>query len=237
MIPSFYGPPCCVKAMKGRAFSLTLMLLLVPLAGCAGSEDSDLERFELSSGTAEFDQDSVLFPFQFLFGDYQLTLETAARDIMENHVSGNMTYEGAIEILESMGRNSTFYEQSAQWDNYDEYSWEIVLVSGSGTWDVLWLDYEKSVAINTVGPDSDLWRNWSSTLNERGMDSSGSKGPLAKPEQTCSGDPDNEVRWLTPYGFKNNCTADLDGNDIYTFNIYSLSGEDFVLEWKVFGWK
>ena len=72
------------------------------------------------------------------------------------------------------------------------------------------------------------------------MDSSGSKGPLAKPEQTCSGDPDNEVRWLTPYGFKNNCTAGLieeSYNDIYTFNIYSLSGEDFVLEWKVFGWK
>ena len=89
--------------MKGRAFSLTLLLLLVPLAGCAGSEDSDLERFELASDTAESRFNGTILASQYIL-DWEDSLEAEVNYTMEKE---NMTYEEAIEHLESQGINST----------------------------------------------------------------------------------------------------------------------------------
>ena len=257
MMPCIYCPPCCVKAMKGRAFSLALLMLLVPLAGCAGSEDSDLERFELTSGTAESRFSGTILASQYIL-DWEDSLEAEVSYTMEKE---NMTYEGAIEHLESQGINSTHSSWGndprilevrtweEQWDDYEQYSWEIVLVSGNGTWDVLWMDSETKHASgqnNLISKDA----NWSSVLNERGMSSSGSKGPLDKPEQSCTGEPNQYGMWFNQYGLPNDCTRDLEErhSDIYHLYIISRShGEDtgaaefetvdFVIEWTIFGWK
>jgi len=240
--------------MKGRAFSLTLLLLLVPLAGCAGSEDSDLERFELASDTAESRFNGTILASQYIL-DWEDSLEAEVNYTMEKE---NMTYEEAIEHLESQGINSTHSSWGhdrtweEQWDDYEQYSWEIVLVSGTGTWDVLWMDYETRGASMTnsypvvVGDDA----NWSSVLNERGMSSSGSKGPLDKPEQSCTGEPNQYGMWFNQYGLPNDCTRDLEErhSDIYHLYIISRSSGgdtgaaefetvDFVIEWTIFGWK
>ena len=254
MMPSFYGPPCCVKAMKGRAFSLTLLLLLVPLAGCAGSEDSDLERFELASDTAESRFNGTILASQYIL-DWEDSLEAEVNYTMEKE---NMTYEEAIEHLESQGINSTHSSWGhdrtweEQWDDYEQYSWEIVLVSGTGTWDVLWMDYETRRASMTnsypvvVGDDA----NWSSVLNERGMSSSGSKGPLDKPEQSCTFVPSPvPLMSVNQYGMMEvrDCTDDLEERHSDYYHLYIIANYpggdtdpqtvDFVIEWTIYGWK
>ena len=80
--------------------------------------------------------------------------------------------------------------------------------------------------------------NSSSILNERGMSSSSSKERVVKPEQTCSGDPDND--WATTNNWvKNNCEVSSEDTyaDFFTFLIVSKSDEEFTLEWTIFGWK
>ena len=125
-----------------------------------------------------------------------------------------------------------------QWGDYEEYGWEIDLVSGKGTWNVFWHDREATMASNHLG--AAFWddSNYSSSvLSERGMSSSGSKERVVKPEQTFSGDP--EDGWMTTHNFRHNCEeySVLYGGDIFSFMIESKSDEEFTLEWKIYGWK
>ena len=38
--------------MKKSAYAISLILVLVPLAGCTGAENEDLDRYEIDTGTA-----------------------------------------------------------------------------------------------------------------------------------------------------------------------------------------
>ena len=121
------------------------------------------------------------------------------------------------------------------WADYDEYGWEITLVSGEGTWDVIWLNNEGMIRASNKGPA--FWNSSFSELDQRGMSNSGSKGPVEKPEQICSGDPDNN--WMPPYGFTHNCkhSEQLFATNLYQFMIVNTGETDLVLEWTVYGWK
>ena len=108
-------------------------------------------------------------------------------------------------------------------------------MSGEGTWHVIWLNYEGMIRASNKGP---AFLNSSfSELDQRGMSNSGSKGPVEKPEQICSGDPDNN--WMTPYGFTHNCkhSEQLFATNLYQFMIVNTGETDLVLEWTVYGWK
>ena len=225
------------KSMRGMC-SLFLMMLLVPLSGCSGFED-DNSRVELASGIVHNNnfpgQQDTLLVYQ-LIRDYEDSQEALILSLMSK---SNLTYEEALGMA---GGNAThdplgrMYE--GQWGDYEEYGWEIDLVSGKGTWNVFWHDREATIGSNHFG--AAFWgdpNNSSSTLNERGMNSSGSKERVDKPEQTCSGDP--EDGWMTTHNFRHNCEefSDIYGGDMFTFMIESKSDDEFTLEWKIFGWK
>lgn len=220
------------------AYLLSLIMLLVPLSGCSGFED-DNSRVELASGIVHnnnfLGQQDTLLVYQ-LIRDYEDSQEAFILSLMS---TSNLTYE---EALLMHGGNAThdaggrMYE--GQWGDYEEYGWEIDLVSGKGTWNVFWHDREATIGSNHFG--AAFWddsNNSFGTLNERGMNSSGSKERVDKPEQTCSGDPENG--WMTTHNIIHNCEeySVWYGGDIFTFMIESKSDEEFTLEWKIFGWK
>ncbi len=212
---------------------LLVVLLMMPFTGCMEEEEEncceDLDRYVIASGTASttssFTMEYVLIPA------FEDSLETHVQAIVQ---STNLTYE---EALVNYTGNFTHlpdgmpYNES--WADYDAYEWEITLVSGEGTWDVIWLDYEGSMRATNSG--AAFWNSSFSKLDQREMSKSGSKGPVDKPEQTCSGDSDND--WMTPYGFINNCEQHLVYKNIYTFMIVNAITSELVLEWSIYGWK
>ena len=235
----------------------TAIELEYSIFGWTGEFEEATERFELTSGTAESRFNGTILASQYIL-DWEDSLEAEVSYTMEKE---NMTYEEAIEHLESQGINSTHSSWGndprilevrtweEQWDDYEQYSWEIVLVSGNGTWDVLWMDSETKHASgqnNLISEDE----NWSSALNQRGMSSSGSKGPLDKPEQSCTGEPNQDGMWFNQYGLPNDCTRDLEERHSDFYHLYIISRSsggdtgaaefetvDFVIEWTIFGWK
>ena len=236
LMTKFYAIFSNRKSMRGVC-SVFLIMLLVPLSGCSGFEDND-SRVVLASGTVDnndFPGQGTLLVYQ-LIRDYEDNQEAYILNLMS---TSNLTYE---EGLLMHGGNAThdaggrMYE--GQWGDYEEYGWEIDLVSGKGTWNVFWHDREATMASNHFG--AAFWddSNYSSSvLSERGMSSSGSKERVVKPEQTCSGDP--EDGWMTTHNFRHNCEeySVLYGGDIFSFMIESKSDEEFTLEWKIYGWK
>ena len=128
----------------------TAIELEYSIFGWTGEFEGSTERFELASGTSESRFNGTILASQYIL-DWEDSLEAEVSYTMEKE---NMTYEEAIEHLESQGINSTHSSWGndprtsevraweEQWGNYEQYSWEIVLVSGTGTWDVLWMDYE-----------------------------------------------------------------------------------------------
>ena len=148
----------------------------------------------------------------------------------------NMTREEALEVCQCNSTHSfSGLPYNETWADYDKYEWEITLVSGEGTWDVIWLNNEGMIRASNKGP---AFLNSSfSELDQRGMSNSGSKGPVEKPEQICSGDPDNN--WMTPYGFPHDCerSEQIFTDNYYLFMIVNTGETDLVLEWTVYGWK
>lgn len=223
--------------MRG-ACSLFLVMLLVPLSGCSGFEN-DNSRVELASGIVDNNnfagQQETLLVYHYI-RDYEDSQESYILHLMS---TSNLTYEEALLMDEGNATHDAsgrMYE--VQWGDYEEYGWEIDLVSGKGTWNVFWHDREATIGSSYFG--STFWddpNNSSNILNERGMSSSGSKERVVKPEQTCSGDP--EDGWMTTHNFRHNCEeySDWYAGDIFTFMIESKSEEEFTLEWKIYGWK
>ena len=231
------------------------MMLIVPLTGCTGSEETDyaedLEKFEIDSGIMNGSR-----PHTFThFSAYEDNQEHTVNGAM---LSMNYTYEEAMEfcMCNSTHRDiwshtppekneegvwvypnaSHSVEYNKTWSDYDRYGWNVTLISGEGTWDVLWNNFEGFVRMNSEGPD--YWNNSSSILDIRGMNDSGFMGPLEGPEQTCSGVEEDD--WMTSYGYKLNCPITLENDyyDLYSFHIFILDqSDDFILEWTVFGWK
>ena len=216
---------------------LLVVLLMMPFTGCLESEDEEnLDRYVIASGTASYENatsSSVVMEYQYI-GAYEDSMETWLNEMMID--KPDMTREEALEVCRCNSTHGSGLPYNETWADYDEYGWEITLVSGEGTWDVIWLNYENTIRANSEGPA--FWNSSFSELNQRGMSNSGSKGPVDKPEQTCSGDPDNN--WLTPYGFSYDCEKSeqsLMFDDIYLFMIVNTGDTAFVLEWSIYGWK
>ena len=220
-----------------NSFFLVLVLIGASFTGCLESEEEEnLERHVITSGTASYENatsSSVVMKWQNIMG-YEDSMETYLNDIMIG--KPNMTREEALEVCLCNSTHSTSgLPYNETWADYDEYGWEITLVSGEGTWDVIWLNYEGAIRASNKGPA--FWNSSFSELNQRGMSNSGSKGPLEKPEQICSGDPDNN--WMTPYGFPHDCerSEQIFTDNLYAFMIANTGETDIVLKWTVYGWK
>jgi hypothetical protein len=237
--------------MKMYAYFLSLMMLIVPLTGCTGSEEMDFaEKFEIDSGIMNSSRPTTFTYFPEYEDNQEHTVNALMRDM-------NYTYEEAMEFCRCNSTHRDIWshtppekneegvwvytnaslgvEYNKTWSDYDRYGWEVTLISGEGTWDVLWYDWEGMVRWNR---DSDFRNNSSSVLDIRGMNDSGFMGPLEGPEQKCSGVEEDD--WMTPYGFQSNCPFRLenDWHDHYLFWINILDqSDDFLLEWTVFGWK
>ena len=220
-----------------KTYLLVICLLFASFTGCLESEEEEtLDRYVFASGTASYENgtsSSVVMKWQNIMG-YEDSMETYLNDIMIG--KPNMTREEALEVCLCNSTHSTSgLPYNETWADYDEYGWEITLVSGEGTWDVIWLNYEGAIRASNKGPA--FWNSSFSELNQRGMSNSGSKGPLEKPEQICSGDPDNN--WMTPYGFPHDCerSEQIFTDNLYAFMIANTGETDIVLKWTVYGWK
>ena len=227
-----------------KTYLLVICLLFASFTGCLESENEEnLDRYVIASGTASTTSPSGKMADVWIHG-HEDSMETYLQAIMTRYP--DMTRE---EALEACSCNSTHHlgyitvngsvefggwPYNETWADYDAYGWKITLLSGEGTWDVIWLNSENTIRANNKGP---AFLNSSfSELDQRGMNKSGSKGPVEKPEQTCSGDPDND--WMTPYGFQNNCEQQWDlYRHGYAFLIVNTGETDLVLEWTVYGWK
>ena len=217
-----------------KAYLLVICLLLTPLTGCLESEEEEnLERYVIASGTASYESWEINKKWQSIMA-YEDSMETYLNEAMTQNP--NMTREEALEGCSCNSTHRLGLPYNETWADYNKYGWEINLVSGEGTWDVIWLNYENTIRANSEGPA--FWNSSFSKLDQRGMSNSGSKGSVDKPEQTCSGDPDNN--WLTPYGFSYDCEKSeqsLMFDDIYLFMIVNTGDTGFVLEWSIYGWK
>ena len=228
-----------------KTYLLVICLLFASFTGCLESENEEnLDRYVIASGTASTTSPSGKMADVWIHG-HEDSMETYLQAIMTRYP--DMTRE---EALEACSCNSTHHlgyitvngsvefggwPYNETWADYDAYGWKITLLSGEGTWDVIWLNSENTIRANNKGP---AFLNSSfSELDQRGMSNSGSKGPVEKPEQICSGDPDNN--WMTPYGFPNNCehSEQLFATNLYQFMIVNTGETDLVLEWTVYGWK
>lgn len=155
-------------SMKSYACFLSLIIILVSLTGCAGSKDTN-DRYVIVNGTMTLGvypinstqvedgifEDRHLFPIR----DYVDSQEFHAQSDVE--VGKFATVQEAIEAMEEMGGNEThdpngrpygslllekneYLYQEYNWANYEEYGWEVDLISGNGTFDVIWYTHEQS---------------------------------------------------------------------------------------------
>jgi hypothetical protein len=220
--------------MKKSAYAISLILVLVPLAGCTGAGNEDLDRYEIDTRTATIEPGGFEF---FLIWAYNDTAENYVQELIER----GYEEQEARQMHQNYSESEWFRGYNDTWSYYDEYGWEVTLVSGNGTWDVLWLDYENMVRYNNLSLDdkrssqTTSMYDPTSELTHRGMAKTGSMGPVERPLQTCSGDPENN--WLTPYGFAVQCEPWPLGFDIYIFLILNTGASEIELEWSVYGWK
>ena len=222
--------------MKKSVYAIFLILVLVPIAVYTIDLNEDLDRYEIATGTVTIHPNDGSECLQ-CYPYFQYPIR-AYNDTFENHVQARIDEgyeEQEARQIEQSGMESEWFQgYNDTWSYYDEYGWEVTLVSGNGTWDVLWLDYENYVRHNAYGFNSSMY-DPTSELTHRGMTKTGSMGPVERSLQTCSGDPDNG--WMTPYGFAVRCEPWFFGHDIYLFHIVNTGASEIELEWSVYGWK
>ena len=159
--------------MKSYACFLSLIIILVSLTGCAGSKDTNdrdtNDRYVIVNGSMTLGvypinstqvedgifEDRHLFPIR----DYVDSQEFHAQSDVE--VGKFATVQEAIEAMEEMGGNEThdpngrpygsmlfsnceYTWQEYNWADYEEYGWEVDLISGNGTFDVIWYTDEQA---------------------------------------------------------------------------------------------
>ena len=162
----------------------------------------------------------------------------AFNDTAENYVQaliddGHEEQE-ARQYQQNQSESEWFRPYNDTWSYYDEYGWEVTLVSGNGTWDVVWLDFSNLAIMNYYGLNSSMY-DPTSELTHRGMTKTGSMGPVERPLQTCSGDPDNNG--LVYYGNLKPCKPWPFYHELYIFYIFHTGASAIELDWSVFGWK
>jgi len=224
------GPRIGEAVMKKGVYAIFLILVLVPIAVYTIDLNEDLDRYEIGTGTVTIHPGNV--GLSFPIRAYNDTFETSVQSL----IAGGYEEQEARQKHQNESESEWFQGYNDTWSYYDEYGWEVTLVSGNGTWDVLWLDYENAVSMNNVGFNSSMYYYPTSELTHRGMTKTGLMGPVEKPLQTCTGDPDNN--WFTHLGtFAIQCEPWIPHYDIYIFVIVNTGASEIELEWSVYGWK
>jgi len=264
-----YRPPCCVKAMKGRAFSLTLLLLLVPLAGCVGSKDTN-DRYVIVNGTLTlgvYPMNGTQIHQDGLCEDRHIFTIKDYVDSQEFHAQSDVgigkfaTVQEAIEAMEEMGGNEThdpngrpygsvlfsnceYAWQEYNWADYEEYGWEVDLISGNGTFDVIWYTNEQSIQFMDAyqeayeaAIDAGDWEEfktkqiWNASygtteLSLTEISENGSVGPVETPPNPLDCGPEASDSCLIPMIW-----------DHHTL-IFSNTGTTVIeIEYSIYGWK
>ena len=150
--------------MKLHAYFLSLIIILVSLTGCAGSDTND--RYVIVNGSLTLgvypistNPEDGIFEDRHVFTirDYVDSQEFYAQSDVE--VGKFATVQEAIEAMEEMGGNEThdpngrpygsqpeenqYLYQQYNWANYEEYGWEVNLISGNGTFDAIWYTHQQ----------------------------------------------------------------------------------------------
>ena len=245
--------------MKKSAFLLSLLMLLVPFAGCASS---DLDKHLIENRTVTIEPGGAELAYVEVFEDSRETWAKEAFDQGYTDSDGNLRYETLEDAIEAWGGNEThdsLGREYGTWANCDielpecdarnsgglEYellALEVEIVEGDGSGfqnhslDVLWLDYSNMIRRNNVGWDSPLVHP-SEGLSKNGISSSWASGPVSTPEASCH---DPEV-WSRDDYYQGEdipflqCPV-LDTKNIFLVYFMNTGTTEITIEYSIFGW-
>ena len=244
--------------MKKSAFLLSLLMLLVPFAGCASS---DWDKHLIENRTVTIEPGGGA---QALVAVYEDSRETWAKQTFDQGYTdsdGNLVYETLEDAIEAIGGNETHDSMGMEygtWANCDielpecdarnsgglEYellALEVEIVEGKSfhrpaSLDVLWLDYSNMIRVTNGGWDSPLVHP-SKGLSKNGISSSWASGPVSTPEASCH---DPEVWSLDDY-YQGEDIPFLKCPVLYTKNIFlvyfmNTGTTEITIEYSTFGW-
>ena len=244
--------------MKRGALLLSLLMLLVPFAGCASS---DLDKHLIETRTVTIEPGGAVMAYVEVFEDSRETWAKQTFDQGYTDSDGNLVYETLEDAIEAIGGNETHDSMGMEygtWANCDielpecdarnsgglEYellALEVEIVEGKSfhrpaSLDVLWLDYSNMIRVNNVGWDSPLVHP-SKGLSKNGISSSWASGPVSTPEASCH---DPEVWSLDDY-YQGEDIPFLKCPVLYTNNIFlvyfmNTGTTEITIEYSTFGW-
>ena len=245
--------------MKKSAFLLSLLMLLVPFAGCASS---DLDKHLIENRTVTIEPGGADMAYVEVFEDSRETWAKQTFDQGYTDSDGNLVYETLEDAIEAIGGNETHDSMGMEygtWANCDielpecdarnsgglEYellALEVEIVEGDGSGfdgyslDVLWLDYSNMIRAGNVGWDSHLVHP-SEGLSKNGISSSWASGPVSTPEASCH---DPEVWSLDDYYQGEDipflkCPV-LDTHDHFVVYFMNTGTTEITIEYSTFGW-
>ena len=244
--------------MKNSAFLQSLLLLIVPFAGCASS---DLDRHLIENRTVTIEPGGTDMAYVEVFEDSRETWAKESFDQGYTDSDGNLRYETLEDAIEAWGGNETHNSLGREygtWANCDielpecdarnsgglEYellALEVEIVEGRSfhrpaSLDVLWLDYSNMIRSGNVGWDSHLVHP-SEGLSKNGISSSWASGPVSTPEASCH---DPEVWSLDDFYNDEDipflkCPV-LDTNDHFMVYLMNTGTTGITIEYSIFGW-
>jgi len=251
--------------MKLHAYFLSLIIILVSLTGCAGSDTND--RYVIVNGSLTLGVYPISTnPEDGIFEDRHVFTIRDYVDSQEFHAQSDVevgkfaTVQEAIEAMEEMGGNEThdpngrpygslpgenqYLYQQYNWANYEEYGWEVHLISGNGTFDVIWYTNEQSIQFMDAyqeayeaAIDAGDWEEfktkqiWNASygtteLSLTEISENGSVGPVETPPNPLDCGP--EARYSCPIP------------KIWDYHslIFSNTGTTVIeIEYSIYGWK
>ena len=244
--------------MKNSAFLLSLLLLIVPFAGCASS---DLDRHLIENRTVTIEPGGADMAYVEVFEDSRETWAKESFDQGYTDSDGNLVYESLEDAIEAMGGNETHNSlgreygtwancdiELPEWDarnsgglEYELLALEVEIVEGKSfhrpaSLDVLWLDYSNMIRSGNVGWDSHLVHP-SEGLSKNGISSSWASGPVSTPEASCH---DPEVWSLDDFYNDEDipflqCPV-LDTKNIFLVYFMNTGTTEITIEYSTFGW-
>ena len=244
--------------MKKSAFLLSLLMLLVPFAGCSSS---DLDKHLIENRTVTIEPGGSVMAYVEVFEDSRETWAKQTFDQGYTDSDGNLVYETLEDAIEAIGGNEThdrFGREYGTWSNCDielpecdarnsgglEYellALEVEIVEGRSfhrpaSLDVLWLDYSNMIRSGNVGWDSHLVHP-SEGLSKNGISSSWASGPVSTPEASCH---DPEVWSLDDFYNDEDipflqCPV-LDTKNIFLVYFMNTGTTEITIEYSTFGW-
>ena len=230
--------------MKKSAFLLSLLMLLVPFAGCASS---DLDKHLIENRTVTIEPGGAEWAYVEVFEDSRETWAKEAFDQGYTDSDGNLRYETLEDAIEAWGGNETHDSLGREYGSsggleYELLALEVEIVEGDGSGfqrrslDVLWLDYSNMIRAGNVGWESHLVHP-SEGLSKNGISSSWASGPVSTPEASCH---DPEVWSLDDYYQGEDipflkCPV-LDTKNIFLVYFMNTGTTEITIEYSTFGW-